>query len=72
MVSPQAERAALEQVVKQYLFPLYAGQIAKVEDDIKIFLGKAKTAGLEKVQCEVTVMRKCRLEKVCRYFVSSE
>ena len=48
----QAERAALEQVVKQYLFPLYAGQIANVDEGIKTFLSKAKTAGLEKVQSE--------------------
>lgn len=46
----QAERAALEQVEKQYLFPLLAGQISDVEAGLEIFMDKAKQAGLEKVQ----------------------
>ncbi|MFC4303971.1 extracellular solute-binding protein [Cohnella boryungensis] len=46
----QAERAALEQVEKQYLFPLLAGQVKDVEGGVKTFMEKAKQAGLEKVQ----------------------
>ncbi|AZK47558.1 extracellular solute-binding protein [Paenibacillus lentus] len=46
----QAERAALEQVEKQYLFPLLAGQIKDVEAGLHTFMDKAKQAGLEKVQ----------------------
>jgi len=46
----QAERAALEQVEKQYLFPLLAGQVADVEKGLATFMDKAKQAGLEKVQ----------------------
>ncbi|MDQ0916908.1 extracellular solute-binding protein [Paenibacillus sp. V4I5] len=50
--SYQAEKAALEQVEKQYLFPLEAGLVADVEGGLKTFMEKAKTAGLEKVQAE--------------------
>ncbi|WP_159882654.1 extracellular solute-binding protein [Paenibacillus puerhi] len=50
--SYQAERAALEQVEKQYLYPLLAGQVANVDEGLNTFLSKAKTAGLEKVQSE--------------------
>jgi putative aldouronate transport system substrate-binding protein len=50
--SYQAERAALEQVEKQYLYPLQAGLVANVEEGLNTFLSKAKTAGLEKVQGE--------------------
>lgn len=50
--SYQAERAALEQVEKQYLFPLQAGLVADVEAGLKTFMEKAKAAGLEKVQAE--------------------
>ncbi|PZD94008.1 ABC transporter substrate-binding protein [Paenibacillus sambharensis] len=46
----QAERAALEQVEKQYLFPLMAGQVADVEAGLKTFMDKARQAGLDKVQ----------------------
>ncbi|MEK3882002.1 extracellular solute-binding protein [Paenibacillus sp. PL2-23] len=46
----QAERAALEQVEKQYLFPLMAGQVADVEAGLATFMEKAKQAGLDKVQ----------------------
>jgi putative aldouronate transport system substrate-binding protein len=46
----QAERSALEQVEKQYLFPLMAGQVADVEAGLKTFMEKAKSAGLEKIQ----------------------
>jgi putative aldouronate transport system substrate-binding protein len=50
--SYQAERAALEQVEKQYLFPLEAGLVADVEGGLKTFMEKAKAAGLEKIQAE--------------------
>jgi putative aldouronate transport system substrate-binding protein len=50
--SYQAERAALEQVEKQYLYPLLAGQVSNIEEGLSTFLSKAKTAGLEKVQAE--------------------
>lgn len=50
--SYQAEKAALEQVEKQYLFPLQAGLVADVEAGLKTFMEKAKAAGLEKVQAE--------------------
>lgn len=46
----QAERSALEQVEKQYLFPLMAGQVADVEAGLNTFMEKAKQAGLEKIQ----------------------
>lgn len=46
----QAERAALEQVQKQYLFPLLAGRVNDVEAGLKTFIDKAKQAGLDKVQ----------------------
>ncbi|CAK4830271.1 unnamed protein product [Aphanomyces euteiches] len=50
--SYQAERAALEQVEKQYLFPLIAGLVPDVEAGLKTFMDKAKTAGLDKIQAE--------------------
>lgn len=50
----QAERAALEQVEKQYLFPLNAGLVKDVEDGVKTFMEKANQAGLEKIQSEYT------------------
>ncbi|MBE1442368.1 putative aldouronate transport system substrate-binding protein [Paenibacillus sp. OAS669] len=50
--SYQAERAALEQVEKQYLYPLQAGLVANIDEGLNTFLSKAKTAGLEKVQAE--------------------
>lgn len=50
----QAERAALEQVEKQYLYPLNAGLVKNVEDGMKTFMDKAKQAGLEKIQAEYT------------------
>ncbi|MFC5470732.1 extracellular solute-binding protein [Cohnella suwonensis] len=46
----QAERAALEQVEKQYLFPLLAGQVKDIEGGLTTFMDKAKQAGLEKAQ----------------------
>ncbi|MDG0808115.1 ABC transporter substrate-binding protein [Cohnella rhizosphaerae] len=46
----QAERSALEQVEKQYLFPLLAGQVKDVEGGVKTFMDKAKKAGLDKIQ----------------------
>ncbi|RKP48777.1 extracellular solute-binding protein [Cohnella endophytica] len=52
--SYQAERAALEQVEKQYLYPLIAGQVKDVEGGLKTFMEKAKQAGLEKAQAEYT------------------
>jgi len=48
--SYQAERAALEQVEKQYLFPLMAGLVEDVEGGLKTFMEKANQAGLEKIQ----------------------
>ncbi|SEN96836.1 extracellular solute-binding protein [Paenibacillus sp. OV219] len=50
----QAERAALDQVEKQYLYPLIAGQVSDIEGGLKTFMEKAKQAGLEKVQTEYT------------------
>ncbi|MDQ0890373.1 putative aldouronate transport system substrate-binding protein [Paenibacillus sp. V4I9] len=50
--SYQAEKAALEQVEKQYLYPLEAGLVADVEGGLKTFMEKAKSAGLEKIQAE--------------------
>ncbi|MFD2328119.1 extracellular solute-binding protein [Cohnella sp. GCM10020058] len=46
----QAERSALEQVEKQYLFPLLAGQVKDVEGGLQTFMDKAKKAGLDKIQ----------------------
>ncbi|ULO08430.1 extracellular solute-binding protein [Paenibacillus sp. 19GGS1-52] len=46
----QSERAALEQVEKQYFYPLYAGLIDNVDEGIATAMAKAKQAGLEKVQ----------------------
>lgn len=46
----QAERAALEQVEKQYLYPLLAGLVDNVDEGLATFMDKAKSAGLEKVQ----------------------
>lgn len=50
----QAEKAALEQVEKQYLWPLLAGQVDNVDQGLETFLQKAKQAGLEKIQAEYT------------------
>ncbi|MNB81106.1 Bacterial extracellular solute-binding protein [compost metagenome] len=52
--SYQAEKAALEQVEKQYLYPLYAGLVPDVEKGIATFMEKAKQAGLDKIQAEYT------------------
>ncbi|WP_263575762.1 extracellular solute-binding protein [Paenibacillus vietnamensis] len=52
--SYQAERAALEQVEKQYLFPLNAGLVKDVDAGLNTFMEKAKQAGLEKIQAEYT------------------
>lgn len=46
----QAERAALEQVKKQYLYPLGVGLVEDLEAGMKTFMEKAKQAGLDKVQ----------------------
>lgn len=46
----QAERAALEQVQKQYYYPLLAGRVNDVEAGLNTFMEKAKQAGLDKVQ----------------------
>lgn len=48
--SYQSERAALEQVEKQYFYPLYAGLIDNVGEGMETAMAKAKQAGLEKVQ----------------------
>jgi putative aldouronate transport system substrate-binding protein len=48
----QAERAALEQVEKQYLFPLNAGIVKDIDAGLKTFMEKANQAGLEKIQAE--------------------
>jgi len=50
--SYQAEKAALEQVEKQYLYPLNAGLVKDVEEGLNTFMEKAKQAGLEKIQEE--------------------
>ncbi|MZQ84905.1 extracellular solute-binding protein [Paenibacillus sp. 5J-6] len=50
--SYQAEKAALEQVEKQYLWPLQLGLVADLDAGMKTFMEKAKQAGLEKVQAE--------------------
>lgn len=52
--SYQAERAALEQVEKQYLFPLMAGLVDNVEEGLKTFMEKANQAGLQKIQQSYT------------------
>jgi len=48
--SYEAERAALEQVEKQYFYPLYGGLVKDVDAGVKTAMEKAKQAGLEKVQ----------------------
>ncbi|MFD0671049.1 extracellular solute-binding protein [Cohnella sp. GCM10027633] len=50
----QAERSALEQVEKQYLFPIMAGQVKDVEAALATFMDNAKKAGLEKIQAAYT------------------
>ncbi|WHY22460.1 extracellular solute-binding protein [Paenibacillus sp. G2S3] len=50
--SYQAEKAALEQVEKQYLYPLQAGLVEDVDAGLATFMEKAKQAGLEKIQTE--------------------
>ena len=52
--SYQGEKAALEQVEKQYLYPLQAGLVDDVDKGLETFMQKAKQAGLEKVQSEWT------------------
>lgn len=48
----QAEKAAVEQVEKQYLYPLNVGLVDDVEAGLKLFMEKAKQAGLDKIQEE--------------------
>lgn len=48
----QAEKAAVLQVEKQYLYPLTDGIVADVEGGLKLFMEKAKQAGLDKIQAE--------------------
>jgi len=48
--SYQPERAALEQVEKQYFYPLYAGLVKNVEEGVQTAMDKANKAGLQKVQ----------------------
>ncbi len=50
--SYQSERAALGTVLTQYLAPLEAGLVSDVDAAIKVFMEKAKAAGLEKIQKE--------------------
>ncbi|MDO7907869.1 extracellular solute-binding protein [Paenibacillus sp. JX-17] len=52
--SYQAEKAALEQVEKQYLYPLQAGLVDDVNQGLDTFLQKAQQAGLDKIQSEYT------------------
>ncbi|MFC7678373.1 extracellular solute-binding protein [Paenibacillus sp. GCM10028914] len=52
--SYQAEKAALLQVEKQYLYPLNVGLVEDVEGGLKLFMEKAKQAGLDKIQAEYT------------------
>lgn len=47
-----AERAALMEVVAQYLVPLQAGLVADVDTAVDEFLTKAKAAGMAKLQTE--------------------
>ncbi|CAK4836587.1 unnamed protein product [Aphanomyces euteiches] len=44
-----AERAALEQVEKQYLFPVMAGLAPDVDAAVKRYIEKAKAAGSDKI-----------------------
>jgi len=46
----QAERAALEQVGKQYLFPLNVGLVEDVQAGLDKFMEEARKAGLDKIQ----------------------
>lgn len=46
----QPERAAIEQVEKQYFYPLYAGLLEDIPGSLSIAMDKAMQAGLEKVQ----------------------
>jgi putative aldouronate transport system substrate-binding protein len=48
--SYQAERAALEQVEKQYLYPLNVGLIDDVQAGLEKFMVEARKAGLDKIQ----------------------
>jgi putative aldouronate transport system substrate-binding protein len=48
----QAERAALYQIQSQYLVPLEAGLVPDVDSAIKLFMEKAKAAGLDKIQTD--------------------
>lgn len=48
----QTEKAAVEQVEKQYLYPLNVGLVDDVEGGLKTFMEKAKAAGLDKIQAE--------------------
>ncbi|WP_018756324.1 ABC transporter substrate-binding protein [Paenibacillus terrigena] len=48
----QAEKAAVLQVEKQYLYPLNVGLVSDVEGGLKLFMEKAKQAGLDKIQAE--------------------
>ena len=50
----QAERAALEQVVSEFLLPLNVGLKKDVEKEMNAFLEKANAAGLEKIQKSFT------------------
>lgn len=50
----QAERAALEQVEKQYLQPLLVGLVPDIDKGLETFLEKANQAGLKKIQDEWT------------------
>ncbi|MEK0317818.1 extracellular solute-binding protein [Cohnella sp. 56] len=47
-----AEKTALEQVQKLYLYPLLAGLVDDVDAGVQVFMKNAKQAGLEKVQAE--------------------
>ncbi|SFB25779.1 putative aldouronate transport system substrate-binding protein [Cohnella sp. OV330] len=46
----QAEKAALDQVQKLYLYPLLAGLVDDVDAGLATFMKEAKEAGLDKVQ----------------------
>lgn len=50
----QAERAAFEQVVQEYLLPLNVGLKNNVEEAMNEFVAKAKAAGLDKIQEKFT------------------
>ena len=62
--SYQSERAALGTVMTQYLAPLEAGLVKDVDSAVKLFMEKAKAAGLENIQAEYTKQWKEYISKL--------